>query len=48
MEKTKEELEELKEEVEKVTSKLKELSEEEMKEVIGGCWYPGLDRFHNK
>ena len=40
--KTKEELNELKEEVETLNKKLRELTEEELAQVAGGQYYPGL------
>ena len=39
MSKTKEELNKLKEEVESVTRKIRELTDEELEQVTGGEWY---------
>lgn len=41
--KTKEELSALKKEVEAIGKKLAELSEDELKQVIGGVWLPDLE-----
>ena len=40
MSKTKEELNAIKEEVETVTRKIRELTDEELEQVTGGEWYP--------
>ena len=39
MAKTKEELQQLKEEYETLSSKLKELTEDELQQLVGGDWY---------
>ena len=41
--KTKEELNTIKEEVETLSKKLRELTEDELKQVTGGGWYPYRD-----
>lgn len=44
MKKTKEELNQLKSEYETLNTKLKELSDEELKEVVGGSWLDALNK----
>lgn len=44
MKKTKEELNQLKSEYETLNTKLKELSDEELKEAVGGSWLDALNK----